>query len=45
MEYLVEGVDGKAMENREKTALARKTAAASIKKMARLIGKNADVIG
>ena len=45
VEFLVEGVDGKAMEKREQEALARKTAAGDIKKMARLIRRSAAMIG
>ena len=45
VEFLVIGADGKASENREREALARKTAAAEIKKMSRLIKKNAKLIG
>ena len=45
VEFLVRGVDGKAMENREKEALIRKTAAAEIKKMSKIIRKNARLIG
>ena len=45
VEYLVTGIDGKASESREREALTRKTAAAEIKKMTRLIKKNAKLIG
>jgi len=45
VEYLVRGKDGKAMEDREKDALVRKTAAAQIKKMSGIIRKNAGLIG
>ena len=45
VEYLVEGVDGKAKEIREKKLITRKAAAANIKKMAIQIRKNAGLIG
>ena len=45
VEYLVTGADGKASEIREREALTRKTAAAAIKKMTRLIRENAKLIG
>ena len=45
VEYLVTGLDGKAMRSREKDALKRKTAAAKIRKMALQIEKNAGLIG
>ena len=45
VEYLVRGIDGKAMENREREALVRKTAAAQIKKMSIIINKSAGLIG
>jgi len=45
VEFLVRGVDGKAMENREKEALIRKAAAAEIGKMSKIIRKNARLIG
>ena len=44
VEYLVRGVDGKAAESRVKEKMARKNAAAEIRKMARVIGKNAGLI-
>jgi len=45
MEYLVTGVDGKAVKRREKETAKRKIATAKIKKMASLIEKNAKIIG
>ena len=45
VEYLVRGVDGKAMENREKETLIRKTAAAEIRKISKMIRENARLIG
>ena len=43
-EYLVRGMDRRAMEKRGREALIRKSAAADIHKMARAIGKSAGVI-
>ena len=45
IEFLLTGEEGKAMKIREHETLARKTAAANIKKMALRIEKNAGVIG
>ena len=45
VEYLVTGEDRKALEEREKQTLLRKTAALDIEKMAVMIKKNAKLIG
>ena len=45
MEYLVEGSDGKASEQREQEAFARKTAAAEIRKMTKKIRECVKIIG
>ena len=45
LEYLIRGADGQAAERRGKDALKRKNAAAKIKKMVKIIEKNAEVIG
>ena len=45
VEYLVKGTDGKAMEEREKDVLLRKSAATDIRKMAFQIKKKAAMIG
>jgi len=45
MEYLIKGIDGKAAEDRANEASTRKAAAATIKRMAIEIEKDAALIG